>query len=167
MAKVKFCKKCNDNHEEMCNGFFEWLQDDCYECPIKQCKSQLVDLDISMDDFDTLCKISKDTNFIFSMIKLKEDNIIDYELKMSQFRANLGQQKSSSTQPSQPSTTSQSNQITCPKCGSTSITEGTKGFSLLTGFVGSSNFRYVCKNCGNKWKPGSMLETLQRVNNGN
>ena len=57
--------------------------------------------------------------------------------------------------------------ITCPKCGSSNITEGTKGFSLTTGFIGSGNFRYVCKNCGNKWKPGSMLETLQRANSKN
>ena len=57
--------------------------------------------------------------------------------------------------------------LTCPKCGSTNITEGTKGFSLMTGFVGSGNFRYVCKECGNKWKPGSMLEILQRANNKN
>ena len=57
--------------------------------------------------------------------------------------------------------------ITCPKCGSSNITEGTRGFTLTTGFVGSGNFRYVCKNCGNKWKPGSMLELLQRANNKN
>ncbi len=57
--------------------------------------------------------------------------------------------------------------LTCPKCGSTNITEGTKGFSLMTGFIGSGKFRYVCKNCGNKWKPSSMLETLQRANNKN
>ena len=49
------------------------------------------------------------------------------------------QQKSSNTQPSQPSITSQSNQITCPKCGSTSVTTGQRGFSLLTGFVGLWN----------------------------
>lgn len=59
------------------------------------------------------------------------------------------------------------NKLTCPKCGSTNITEGTKGFSLMTGFIGSGNFRYVCKKCGNKWKPGSMLEILQRANNRN
>ncbi len=59
------------------------------------------------------------------------------------------------------------NQLTCPKCGSTNITEGTRGFTITTGFVGSGKFRYVCKNCGNKWKPGSMLEILQRANNGN
>lgn len=58
-------------------------------------------------------------------------------------------------------------QLTCPKCGSTNITEGTRGFTLTTGFIGSGKFRYVCKDCGNKWKPGSMLEILQRANNGN
>lgn len=48
---------------------------------------------------------------------------------------------------------------------SSEVTEGTRGFTLTTGFLGSGNFRYVCKRCGNKWKPGSMLEILQRANN--
>lgn len=55
--------------------------------------------------------------------------------------------------------------LTCPRCGSSNIAEGTRGFTLTTGFIGSGNFRYVCKSCGNKWKPGSMMEILQRANN--
>lgn len=98
------------------------------------------------------------------MIDLKQKDPIEYQLKTSQFKANLSQQESAKQVMEQKSNTPQ---LTCPKCGSTSITEGTRGFTLTTGFIGSGKFRYVCKDCGNKWKPGSMLEILQRGNNGN
>ncbi len=63
------------------------------------------------------------------------------------------------------------NQVKCPKCGSTSVTAGQRGCSLLTGFIGSgitvgqSDFPLFtgvigsgktvnrCANCGYKWKP--------------
>ena len=41
----------------------------------------------------------------------------------------------------------------CPQCGSTSITAGQRGYSLLTGFIGSGQTVNRCANCGHKWKP--------------
>ena len=43
--------------------------------------------------------------------------------------------------------------IKCPKCGSTSITAGQRGFGLLTGLIGSGKTVNRCANCGYKWKP--------------
>lgn len=48
---------------------------------------------------------------------------------------------------------SDSNKVKCPKCGSTSITAGQRGYSLLTGFIGSGKTVNRCANCGYKWKP--------------
>lgn len=42
----------------------------------------------------------------------------------------------------------------CPKCGSTSIATINKGYTLLTGFLGSGKPMNVCQVCGHKWKPG-------------
>lgn len=50
-------------------------------------------------------------------------------------------------------TSNNSNQVKCPKCGSTSITAGQRGYSLLTGFIGSSKTVNRCANCGHRWKP--------------
>lgn len=44
-------------------------------------------------------------------------------------------------------------QITCPKCQSNAIATVNRGYSLLTGFLGSGSPRNVCQNCGYKWKP--------------
>ena len=45
------------------------------------------------------------------------------------------------------------NIIVCPKCGSTAIATTNRGFSIITGFIGSGSPRNVCQNCGYKWKP--------------
>lgn len=44
--------------------------------------------------------------------------------------------------------------ILCPKCKSTSVATVNRGFSIVTGFIGSGSPRNVCQNCGYKWKPG-------------
>ena len=101
------------------------------ECP--ECLCPLDENDISQIPYGGITKmISTDESFMDAMVKLYEQEQIKKEQE----------QKSSAK-----------DTIKCPKCGSTNITEGTKGFSLITGFIGSGNFRYVCKKCGNKWKP--------------
>lgn len=47
------------------------------------------------------------------------------------------------------------NVVRCPKCGSTSVTTEESGYSLLTGFWGSSRKHNLCQKCGYRWKPGS------------
>lgn len=46
------------------------------------------------------------------------------------------------------------NKVKCPKCGSTNITAGQRGYSLVWGFAGSGSTVNRCANCGHKWKPG-------------
>lgn len=47
------------------------------------------------------------------------------------------------------------NQVTCPKCGSVSITTEKRGFDLMWGFLGSEWVTYnVCQKCGHRWKIG-------------
>lgn len=43
--------------------------------------------------------------------------------------------------------------VVCPQCGSSSVATTNRGFSIVTGFIGSGNPRNVCQNCGYKWKP--------------
>ena len=46
------------------------------------------------------------------------------------------------------------NKIHCPKCNSTNVTTGQRGYSFLTGFLGSNKTVNRCGNCGYKWEPG-------------
>lgn len=43
--------------------------------------------------------------------------------------------------------------LKCPKCGSTAVSTGARGFSVVTGFLGSGQTVNRCGNCGHKWKP--------------
>lgn len=64
---------------------------------------------------------------------------------MKEYKENW-QPKSNTSQPS--------SQVTCPKCGSTSIATTNRGYSFFTGFIGSGKPVNVCQKCGHKWKPG-------------
>lgn len=46
-----------------------------------------------------------------------------------------------------------SNILKCPKCGSTAVTTGARGYKLITGFLGSSKTVNRCGKCGHSWKP--------------
>ena len=67
--------------------------------------------------------------------------------------------------------------IRCPKCKSTNLSSGKKGFSgqkavggalltggigLLAGTIGSNKVQLWCLSCGNKFKPGEDLQGLRR-----
>lgn len=43
--------------------------------------------------------------------------------------------------------------VKCPKCNSTQITTGSRGFSIVTGFIGAGNTVNRCAKCGYKWTP--------------
>lgn len=109
------------------------------------CNGELKTLNISYDELCIIENISPDNSFLQAMIDLKEKDIIEYNLKMSQFRSQAQQQKTTKQQ--------DSNQIRCPKCGSINISTGQRGYSLLTGFIGAGKTVNRCANCGHKWKP--------------
>lgn len=44
-------------------------------------------------------------------------------------------------------------QIRCPKCSSTQITTGSRGFSVVSGFLGANKTVNRCAKCGHSWKP--------------
>lgn len=43
--------------------------------------------------------------------------------------------------------------LRCPICGSTAVTTTSRGYSLLTGFIGSNKTVNRCGKCGHTWKP--------------
>lgn len=47
----------------------------------------------------------------------------------------------------------QQDSIRCPKCSSTQIVTGQRGYSIVWGFIGSNKTMNRCAKCGHKWEP--------------
>lgn len=150
MSKTtKFCSICEQrNNPPKCLGFLVgWEDFPITECP--SCKNKnLITYNISDDDILIMGDISKDKIFFQSMLKLKEENPIEYQLKMSQFKANVAQQESSKA--------INDNNPKCPTCGSTNIkpitaTERATSIIGLGIFSKKINKTYKCLNCKYTW----------------
>ncbi len=112
------------------------------------CNGDTIECNISYNDFIILCSISDDNDFFQAMIDLKEKDIIEYNLKMSQFRTQLEQQKASKAQSD---TTPK-----CPHCHSSNIRPISglgRGASVAMwgAFSKKINKSFECKSCGYTW----------------
>ena len=143
----KLCTKC-------CHllGVDENDSDD--EC---DCGGRLIPLELAHDDYITLCKVWSTGNEVDytvhwdlynAMVELKKNDIIEYNLKMSQFRTQVNQQKQQR----------ESNTLKCPICGSANIKKITLGsravktavFGVI-GAVDDAGKTYKCDNCESKF----------------
>ena len=104
---------------------------------------KLIKCTMTCEEFQTLRYVSNDPSFMQAMEDLKQKDSIEYQLKLSQFKTQVEQQKSSDN----------SNKVSCPKCGCTDIGITNRGYSIIWGFIGSGKSMNVCKKCGYKWKP--------------
>lgn len=114
--------------------------EDIYECP--QCLCE--DVFVTSKDEEELMVLFDDRELTNAMIKLKQDNIVEYKLKLQQLKNSKEQQKVVEQK-----STAQSNQRTCRFCGSTSFTPVKRKWSPLTGFL-TNKTDLVCNNCGKK-----------------
>ena len=109
-----------------------------------RCGGKIIHTNVTAEEMFLIERTSKDMNFIMAMIELKKNDIIEYQSRISQFRA---QAKADGCY-DKPKP-----KLYCPKCGSEYITTGKRGYSLLTGFIGSGKTVNRCGSCGYKWKP--------------
>ena len=151
---LRYCPICvkenhrNAEHSDLyVEGMVDYYKDDNFAnttCMYHQ-DTQLIQMHITCEEFQIIRQISNDPSFVLSMNDLKDKDIIEYNLKLSQMKSNLAS--------IQVVDKSQSNQPHCPKCGSTSISTGARGVNYLWGFIGASKTVNRCSNCGHTWKP--------------
>lgn len=110
------------------------------DCMCVKCHSKLRKMEITKEEFVTIYKISKDQQFLKAMEDLKEKDPIEFQLKMSQFKANLSQAEEQE---------SKSNKKKCPYCGHTEFTPVRKKWSFWAGFA-TNQTELICNNCGKK-----------------
>ena len=112
-------------------------------CP--KCKSNLYETQITMDEIKILFSISHDNSFLESMIELKEKDIIEFNMKMSQFKTQGSQQERNEIQKDMTPR--------CPHCHSTNVkkisgAERVASVAMLGLFSKKINKSFKCNNCG-------------------
>jgi len=78
-------------------------------------------------------------------------NILSTKLQQSGFNVRI---EASSKELIYDTPSKSSGKIACPQCGSLEYTSGTRGYSIITGFIGSGKTMLTCLHCGHRWKPG-------------
>lgn len=166
MAKIlKLCPNCYSKLTEedfekdayvKYEGDFRYVESDCNECP--KCGSELIPCSLTEPERLIIAQVSDYSRDVFdAMRKLKTEDPIEFTLKIGQFKQ-LYEETKKANKPVQQQNTQNiaptKNLPKCPRCGSTAITAGQRGYSLMWGFIGSSNTVNRCSNCGHKWKPG-------------
>ena len=155
MKKIKYCKSCAEREKgtnewgtyentEFVRGFEISIKPE-YEDSITKCdtcNTEYETINMSTDDFFTIRDASNcNRDLLFAMIKLHDEDPIEYELKMAQFRE-IAERKQTNT----------SNQPHCPYCNSTNLTKvsGTSRFASTLMFgIGSKKVgkQWKCNNC--------------------
>lgn len=100
---------------------------------------------ISKDDAYTIYLVTKSTEVIDAMIELKQKDIIEYGLKLSQFKTHLQQSNQVKQQ--------EKNQVHCPYCNSINVkkisgTERVASVAMLGMFSKKINKSFKCNSCG-------------------
>lgn len=144
---LKICPTCKK--EKIQGKFYKNGYIDCYEDTATKCPygHPIIMTSMPDDDFTILAKISDSTDFYDAMIKLHDDDIIEYELKMSQFRSQVEAQEAEAERKK-----IEDSKPRCPYCNSTNLTKvsGTSRFASTLMFgIGSKKVgkQWKCNNC--------------------
>lgn len=146
MSYVKMCMQCVKKPEDdFQNGYYPFIGDDISICPI--CHCELIDTILTIDEYLTIEKISSEHSFIEAMVKLKESNPIDYQLKLNQFILQQEQHKAIEEQQRK------DNKPHCPYCNSTDVKKisgiSKAGSVAIWGIfaAGKVSKNYHCNKC--------------------
>lgn len=117
-------------------------------CPVCGATNSFID-----EDMDILQQLHCSQQLIDTMQKLRKTDIIEYELKMSQFRNQLEQKRVNERAQYQQQT---QNSPKCPTCQSTNIKKisatSKATNAILFGLFGNKrNKQFHCNSCGYEW----------------
>lgn len=147
--KEFICPKCGFHSA----GFGESGKDNIYiKC--KYCNTNMIQTDETGDEFvDNFCTYSVKGEDYFKIFAKKYGGD-QFSEEAYEDRIRTVKRENSARQSTQSTKQQSFAQVTCPKCGSTSIATTNRGYSFFTGFLGSGKPVNVCQKCGYKWKPG-------------
>lgn len=139
--KISICDKCG--WQFMTKPNQKQSRNKC-----EHCGGQFIHTNITAEEMYFIEETSKDHDFIMAMNELKKNDIIEYELKMSQFRSQVEANKHANA--------IEKNIPKCPTCQSTNIRKigtGERAVSILGFGILSKkiNKTWKCNDCGHTW----------------
>lgn len=147
MKKLIYCPKCKENNETIYYIYpiFHSNKEAGEECVIKDCDGIYEEIDFPYDDMKYLImNTSDDINFLEAMIDLRQKDPIEYQSRMSQFKAQVRARDKEKKERKEAEKLPK-----CSYCGSTNIQVVRRKWSLVTGFMTNKTDR-ICANCGRK-----------------
>ena len=159
---LKFCPVCNKTGQnsmdwcfneksiEFLKGYHIFEPDGGFGKICPSCKKGVLeDSIITYEELEIIQDVSdSDRQFLETMIELKKKDPIEYQLKMSQFKASLKQQENSKPK--------EDNTLRCPTCNDTKVkkisaTSKVVGASMFGLFSKTARSQFKCEQCGYKW----------------
>ena len=122
----------------------------------RTCEHTLINTNFTMDDYETASDVDKLPELFQRIRERYVINSPEFDEKLynevidKEYMENM---RVDALMESIKKNNQKSNVLKCPKCGSTAITTGQRGFSLISGFWGSGKTVNRCGKCGYKWKP--------------
>lgn len=121
------------------------------------CNNPLENMNINNHELFIIANVgSSDPDYLLAMNDLKKRDIITYTSKFNELQEKWNAKLKANDEADRVKRETEereANTVRCPKCGSTQITTGQRGYSLITGFLGSNKTVNRCANCGYSWKP--------------
>lgn len=130
----RYCPRCGD---------ITLTKEECKKC--RFCGEQYLPTQYTLQDTFKGIGVNKR---IFEEY-IKDNPLFDKDL----YAQRVGKEKLMQEATSDRLKAERQNTLTCPKCGSSAVAIGERGYSLLTGFIGSGQTMNRCGKCGYKWKP--------------
>lgn len=152
---MRVCPICaNENNRKLGHsriyvpGWIDTFSDESYAdttC-LEHNEKKLIKVAMTCEEFQILRQVSNEPSFMQAMNDLKEKDIVEYNLKMSQFKTQVNQQ----------SQQQENNTPKCPTCSSTNIRliSATSKISntVMFGLLGTKRHKtYHCNNCKYEW----------------
>lgn len=118
-------------------------------CPF--CNNALIDTGLLVEDFHLIGKATDWNRQILDlMMELHEKDLIEYQLKLNQFKLQQEQHEAIKDQERE------SSKLHCPTCNSTKVkkisgTAKVAGAAMFGLFSKTAKSQFKCENCGYKW----------------
>lgn len=121
------------------------------------CGEPLEKMNINYHELFIIANVgSSDPDYLLAMNDLKKRDIITYTSKFNELQEKWNAKLRANDEADRvkrETEEEEKNTVRCPKCGSTQITTGQRGYSLFSGFLGSNKTVNRCAKCGYKWEP--------------